>query len=448
MFTLSQKHNINYVAKIVRINNLRKHSNADRLRCTSIDGCNVIVGADQNEGDVGVYFPAECQISKEFLQANNLYKDKELNSDQTKIGFFDKNGRVRVLKLRGEKSEGFWIPVDSLNHSPYQIDFNACVAHEDKEFDSVADKILVRKYKIQYTNAKTDSAGKAAKPTSILIEEQFHFHIDTPQLGKNAWKFKPETFVSITQKLHGTSFISSKVLTKRPLTWLERAARFLGCKVVDSEYKNLYASRRVIKNLSANVGSYYSEDIWGLANNVVEPHLRDGMTVYGEVVGFLPNGSCIQKNYDYGCGKGKHQIYIYRITWTLPNGHVVEWSWSQIKEWCRFHDLLHVPELYRGTINQWNRMSSGSQDARSPKSKFLDVLKNTYLEKKANEIGVPCVRCRSDAWDEGIVVRIEDSSDFDVYKLKSFNFFQYETKRLDQGENDVESQQDEDVAAE
>lgn len=41
-------------------------------------------------------------------------------------------------------------------------------------------------------------------------------------------------------------------------------------------------------------------DIWNIAHEVIKPHLSKGLTVYYEIVGFLPTGGYIQKGYDYG----------------------------------------------------------------------------------------------------------------------------------------------------
>ena len=37
-------------------------------------------------------------------------------------------------------------------------------------------------------------------------------------------------------------------------------------------------------------------DIWNIAHEVIKPHLSKGLTVYYEIVGFLPTGGYIQKN--------------------------------------------------------------------------------------------------------------------------------------------------------
>jgi hypothetical protein len=467
MLTLSKNHNINYAAKIVRINNIRRHSNADRLQCTSIAGNNVIIGNDQKVGDLGIYFPVESQIATAFLKENNLFKEKEANKNNAAAGFFEQNGRVKALKLRGEKSEGFWIPIDALNCKPFLINHDTAILHEGADFDAVGGELLVKKYRIKYSNSKDPSSiqkKKSAKQESIIVENQFHFHIDTPQLGRNLFKFNSKSNVSITQKLHGTSFISSKVLTKKKLTWKDRLARWFGCNVIDTHYGNLYASRRVIKNIGSNKGSYYSEDIWGMANTQIEPHLKDGMTVYGEVVGFLPSGKMIQKDFDYGCLPMTHKVFVYRITWTLPNGHVIDWSWGQIKEWCRFHGLQHVPEFYAGKaldfVLQYHKVQLDPNDnivdymksQRNPQifdniddrdwnDLFINTLKEQFLEKKADGAAMlhGSIKCNNPVWDEGVVVRLDDSFDFDVYKLKSFNFLAAESLQLDRGDIDIES---------
>lgn len=426
----SDKANPNYLAKVVRLMHLRKHSNADKLQCVMLDGNNVIVGIDQKEGDLGVVFPLESQLSDWFLKQNNLYRDKTLNEDQTKAGFFELNGRIRALKLRGEKSEGFWVPAHNLGVSEHDLE-----KFLNKEFDTVNGQLLVKKYVIpsRMVSQKQGEPGSKkdiVKKQDLLVPGQFSFHIDTPQLGKNVWKLKPEHHITITQKLHGTSFICSKVLVKRKLSWKDKVAKFFGVSVVETEYKNLYASRRVIKNLgSQNPGFYGNEDIWGLVNERIAPCLSDSMTIYGEAVGYLPSGKWIQKGYDYGCKPGEYKIWVYRITSTTPSGKVLEWSWQQVKSFCELAGLNYVPELWSGKAEEilpatelhWH-------------DNLLQKLKDTYLEKD-------CWLCTNKVPDEGIVVRVDNSLDFDVYKLKSFRFFEHESKMLDSGEVDVESEE-------
>ena len=44
-----------------------------------------------------------------------------------------------------------------------------------------------------------------------------------------------------------------------------------------------------------------------MEDDYIKPFLQKGMTLYYEIVGFLPNGGYIQKNYDYGCVPPKNE---------------------------------------------------------------------------------------------------------------------------------------------
>src|SRR5690606_16693061 len=114
MFTISKEANPNYLAKIVRLKGLKKHPNADRLQVASIDFQNVITGLEAKDGDIYIFFPLECKINKDFLSFTNSFRDKTLNQDKEKAGFFEENGRVRATKLRGEKSMGYLVPIEQM----------------------------------------------------------------------------------------------------------------------------------------------------------------------------------------------------------------------------------------------------------------------------------------------------------------------------------------------
>ena len=102
----SKRASINYLSKIVNITTFRTHPNAEKLKCCTIDGFNIITGIDAQPG-LYVYFPALSCINGDFLRFANLYRHKELNNDPEQSGMFDDNGRVKAIKLRGELSEGF-----------------------------------------------------------------------------------------------------------------------------------------------------------------------------------------------------------------------------------------------------------------------------------------------------------------------------------------------------
>lgn len=484
---ISEKANPNYLAKVVKLNGLRKHSNADKLQVITIDGNNVITGLEANDGDVYVYFPLECAINKGFLSYTNSFEDKTLNSNDEVRGFFNAKGRVRAINLRNEKSCGYIVPTHCIEE---WLGNNFKITEDDVniEFDTICGELICEKYVNreailqQSKNTSKKNQKKLAKETK-LIEGQFAFHIDTPQLGKFAHHLNPYDVIHISKKLHGTSAIAGKVLCNRRLNLRDRVARFFGVNIQDTEYQLIWSSRKVVKNgnyylswqetLGRNImfyikkpqhlmsdlasairspvstyknvkdwlafissgpsqNHYYSYDLWRDVALSLENYLTDGLTIYCEVVGYTKDGGHIQKQYDYGCEPNTFDIYIYRIVYTATSGRTFEFSTQQVKEYCEKYDLKMVPELYWGRAkdlfdipldDNWNET-------------FIQQLSDEYLEKE-------CDMCVNKVPDEGIVLRREVFG-IDPYKFRSFAFKLRETKQADAGEIDLETIESED----
>jgi hypothetical protein len=421
----------NYKATIVEITNLHPHRNADRLECTNIFGNNVIVGKDVKIGDIGVYFPVECQLSEEFARANDLIRRKDENGNPAG-GMLEENRRVRAIKLRGERSEGLWLEYDSLNRlvAPDRV-----LLPVGLEFDVIGDKEVCRKYTVP-THGKLTERNQKQPRESRIVDGQFRFHHDTAQLGKNIHKITPFDLIAITWKLHGTSAIAANVLVKRTLTWLERVAKRLGVAVNDKIYDYVFASRRVIKNEYENVKQhYYKYDLW---TEVGEKFFRDrlhaGETVYYEIVGYLKDGGFIQKGYDYKCDPLGDQVkvYVYRITRTLPDGSVVELPFHQVFERARQIGVDFVPLIYYGKAFDYFPVAHKTVEAWQ--EAFFNKLKQDHIRDQDS------VFCVNQVPEEGICVRVEYLEP-ETYKLKSFRFLEHETKQLDKGEVDVETQE-------
>jgi hypothetical protein len=81
-------------AVITRLQSVRKHPNADRLKLATVFGTTVIVGLDAKDGDLVAYFDSNLCLSPEYMRANNLYSNKDPNKDPTKGGYFGSSGRV------------------------------------------------------------------------------------------------------------------------------------------------------------------------------------------------------------------------------------------------------------------------------------------------------------------------------------------------------------------
>jgi len=420
-----------YSATIVVINKLVALENCDNVQHAIIMGNSVVVGNDTKEGDIGLFFPVETQLSPKYLSYNNLYKKEELNQDNAKKGYFDINGRIKCVKFRGNKSEGLFMPIKSM----VNLGFDAEDFTEGMEFDEVNGVEICKKYVIKVQYSKGTGNGKKAKQPkeTKLIDDQFRFHTDTSQLYKNLHHINPEDVIQVSYKMHGTSGISSKVLCKRKLNIFEKVLNWIGIAILILKYDYLYSSRKVIKNpdLNPNANHYYGVDIWGLADAKLREYLNNGMTLYYEVVGYTPGGSAIQGKYDYGCNTGEFEIYIYRITQTSSDGAVFEYSSQQVKEFCALKGLNSVPELFYGKANELysdNRLTLSNW-----REGFLNELKTRYNDKD-------CYMCSTKLPEEGCVVR-KDGLEIEAFKCKSAKFYLWETKQLDKGVVDIESEE-------
>lgn len=104
-----------YCAYITTIKGLRKHTNADRLQCVEVFGQNVIVDLNYYEGQKVVFFPSDGQLSLEYATDNNLVRVKDENGNNIG-GYMDpKKRNVTAIRLRGEKSEGLVLPIETLS---------------------------------------------------------------------------------------------------------------------------------------------------------------------------------------------------------------------------------------------------------------------------------------------------------------------------------------------
>ena len=450
----SKKANENYLSKIVKIDSFRKHNDPEvqKLKCCTVDGFNIITGIDSEPG-LYVYFPVLSQINNDFLSYANLYRHKELNKDPEQSGMFGDNGRVKAIKLRGEISEGFILPItvfenyivsvtnQELKYVEEGTEFDA-IEHEGKEFWVSKKYIAERQYSQSLSSLQTKPRHKVLKRLDRIREDQFRFHYTTSLIKKCPYVINPNSLIQMSYKIHGTSGISAYVLCHQPLTWKQKIAKWLTGESFD-KYDYIYSSRTVIKNKFYNpqVGSgYYSEDIWAEADKIVRPCLTKGQTAYYEIVGFLPNGKYIQPGYDYGCIPPKpgetftherhFKVRIYRVTMTNVDGKVVEYTPLQVQQWCNKVGLTPVEECYFGkakdlypdldTFNHWNE-------------NFIERLSND--KRFFMELDSP--HCKNKVPHEGLVIKPLDRLG-SALKLKTFRFLDKEGRLADLGKVDIE----------
>lgn len=412
MFTISKDANENYLSKIVRVENIRKHSNADALQIVSINGTPAIVDLSVKLGDIMVFVATESKINQDFLKCNNLFADKLLNEDTEMKGYVNNKGRVKTIKLRGEYSRAFLLPVSTLEKFlGKHINLESYVG---KSFDTVEGILFSEKYCPPTKGGSCEIQVRNKELEERLIPDQFKFHVDTHLLADNYKKIDPDSYIQITKKYHGTSGIASCVLVNKKLNWFEKFIyKFFNLPM--TEYACIASSRKVVRKIERfEQVEFYSTDVWSWALDNLKPYLQKGLTVYFEIIGYVPNSqSFIQNGYDYGLACGDTKLLVYRVTYTSPTGEVFEFSSQQVKEWCKRNSLVHVKELYYGKFKDFCSEN------------ILEYL-STYdaMEQKDPE-------CKNKVPFEGLVVRVDNWKDIEAYKLKSEKFYLHESEMLD-----------------
>ena len=464
-----------YKAYITTLTNVRKHPNADRLLLADVFGNTVCVSTDYAEGQLGVYFPTDGQLSIEFAEKNNLIRKKDENGNNIG-GYMDPDKRnVTAIRLRGEKSDGLFLPISALNY---------CFAHDDASTELRAGDVidgLVNGHEIcckyipcSNTRRGTVTEGNKTRKKKVATAPLFREHADTEQLAYNLDAFKAGDEIEITLKMHGTSqrtgylpvlkgynfphkfrHLVFKIFSKKEdnIGWLRSKILEWSMKDISPIYDYGYVSgtRRVV--LENYEGGFYGDNQFREQHSkTFEGKLWKGETVYYEVVGFTTSGAPIMASasnsklndkefikqygketvFSYGCSPipnttildtkdgnfaeytpvgPQSDIYVYRMTMTNPDGEVVEYTPDFMRYRCEQMAVKTVPVLWKGTIPE----NPGSYDDPTISAgEWIKIVAERFYDGP-DPIGKTHVR-------EGVVVRITNRPKFAAYKHKNFSF--------------------------
>lgn len=424
-----------YCGYIVKVEHLRKHTNADRLQIATFFGNDTIVGLDVQPGQMGVYFPVDGQLSEEFCRVNDLVRRKDENGNQCG-GYLDPEKRnIKALKLRGEKSDGLFLPLVALSNFTTVSDLKV-----GDTIDVLNGQEICRKYIPRRNTSYQTSVGKA-KQAKKNFAPTFYEHVDTQQLAYNYGKFHAGDEVQLTLKMHGTSGRTGYLpLTKEiPQTFLDKILRRHRTK---TEYGYVTGTRRVVLD-ATHTGGFYDDNSFRLAMAAkFDGKLHKGEVAYYEIVGFQgPNGQPIMSSvanskikdkafskqygeqtvFSYGCDymHGYEDeppccdIYVYRMTMVNEDGDVVEYSPDQIKMRCEQMGIKVVPEFCRFYLPDHVQGLHGEMIPTDPAEYLLRRVEEVF--DGPDPVGKTHVR-------EGVVVRIMNRTSFEVYKHKNFSF--------------------------
>ena len=438
-----------YYAYITRLKNVRPHSNADRLKLGDCFGNTVVVSLDYEENQLGIYFPSDGQLSVEFAERNNLVRKKD-DAGNNIGGYMDPDKRnVTAIKLRGEKSDGLFLPLTSL-----EAFGDITQLKEGDRIDVFNGHEICKKYipKKQHRTG-TRSEGNKTRKHKVATAPLFTEHVDTEQLAYNLGAFDYGDIVEITLKMHGTSQRTGylPVLKGYKRTIWDKLFRREGKPIYDWGY--VTGTRRVVLENYEN-GYYGSNEFREQHSKFFEGKLNKGETVYYEVVGFTTNGtpimsSCENKKtqdkefikqygqttvFSYGCSPNGIQnkygnddlgvfclvenipqsdFYVYRMTFKNEDGHEVDYPPEYVRYRCEQMGCKSVPVFERFMIPERNKCRFENRRLATP-GEYVMERAEKFIEGP-DPIGKTHLR-------EGVVCRIINRPKFSGFKLKSFNF--------------------------
>lgn len=453
---------------VVKIENLRPHSNADRLQVLTVFGLDTCVGLDVKIGDMGIYFPTDLQLSVGFCEANNLVRKKD-DAGNNIGGYLDPDKRnVGAIRLRGERSEGIYLSLSCLEYTGANLS-------EFKPGD-IIDVVNGKEICCKYIPRKnTPSAGKNKDRLRFKkadVAPLFSEHADTEQLAYNLSKFKPGDEIEISLKMHGTSQrtgylpvfkgyknnwwgrVANGINPKKPMGNLTKKLYKQALNYAIPVYDWGYVSgtrRTVLENYEG--GYYGSNEFREEHSKMFEGKLWKGETVYYEVVGFTHTGTPIMSSADnkklndkefikqygptttfsYGCSpvddweRGpvpQSDVYVYRMTMTNVDGDVVEYTPDFMRYRCEQMGVKTVPVMWKGAIpeDRWIEKCYDCEGQLGEWERHRESTPGEFIKDKAEEfyagpdpIGKTHIR-------EGVVVRIINRPTFTAFKHKNFEF--------------------------
>lgn len=405
---------------------------------------------------------------------NDLARRKDENGNPCG-GYLDPDKRnIKALKLRGEKSDGLFVPLTCLADFTKISDL-----HEGDLITTLNGEEICRKYIPRRNPSSGGGYARSAKKAKANFAPTFYEHVDTAQLAYNLNAFKVGDTIELTLKMHGTSGRTGYLpLHHMKRSWLDKLLHRPGKDV--AEYGYVTGTRRVVLDDKHDGGFYDDNNFRKEMAKKFEGKLHKGEVVYYEIVGFVNENTPIMasvKNskikdkeftnqygeetvFSYGCdpngeynplpmvnantgeayfAKPKCEVYVYRMTMVNEDGDFIEYSPDQMRLRCEQMGVKTVPVFERFIIPDAIQLPD---DVGS----IQDVNPGEYVLRKVEQyfdgpdpIGKTHIR-------EGVVTRIVNRSDFAVYKHKNFSFKVLEGIAKDEADApDMEEAQEEET---
>lgn len=486
-FTQSEKMSQEYCCTVVRLGEILEIPGANTVAKTLVNGRTIVIGKDHKPGDVMIYCSNESQLNFDFLSVNNLFShvDKNCNAEEvnkwleehadapdeevkeylrTHRGYFEDKGRVKMTKLAGEVSMGVLFELEQFKKWCPMLDVNL-EELVGLDFDTVNDVLFIKAYMPETADDSEHHTGEG-DPGPVLkynrmLPGHFAKHYDTQLFEKVVHRFNPDDVVTISNKLHGTSYIIGNIWSKvivpswLPENWFLHLPKRL--QFTKEGHTVIYSSRQNIQNQCITNRKRQAkrglERCYEVYYEMLKDYIPEDITLYGEIIGYVEKSNAfiqtIGQGYDYRCKPGENQLLIYRVVKEIEGGRRIEYNPMDVYNYALALKLElekdGKPEI-ANRIRPLDIFYHGKLRDLYPDLAVDDNWHANLLERMKNDtenFGMEGNEpmCRNTVPREGIVIRIDDDPVAEAFKLKCLKFLGKEAKQIDKGYVDPESKE-------
>jgi RNA ligase (TIGR02306 family) len=320
---------------LTTIKEVLPHENAERLEVVKVYDWLVVTGKGKfRPGDNVVYVPVDSILPQDL--------EDDLFPPGSKITL--NKHRVKSIKIRGHISQGMVLAPEEVKKLPRNLAELEAVSRGTKveELD-LAPVLGITKYEAPLKDIPEQMRPRKKR----AVNPNFTKYTDIENFKWYDRVFQDGERVYISEKLHGTSFRAGWFKNEPNTVWkkIKKFFRLL------PEWEFCWGSRMVQIQCKLYHKGYYEVDVYTKMVKAynLKNRIPKGYAVYGEIV-----GDGIQKGYTYGCGSGKHELYIYDVQ---HNGHwlsyeiddqTAEFPIRTFSEAVQSFGLKSVPCLYVG----------------------------------------------------------------------------------------------------
>lgn len=506
IFTKSDKFKQEYSISIVRLGEVKDITGYDAIGSTIVDNYSMVVRKDEcHEGDIMFYASNESELAQEFLSKNNLFEigERHLNAnaeevenlmnegkkDEAKkmVGFFNKYGRVKMIRLGGIPSYGFLFSQKAMAKFAPEVAKLNLEDYVGTEFDTVSGNLFCKAY-VPRINECHSGGGKGKhykrhkktiEKIDRIVEGQWAFHYETMSLEKNAHRINPDDIIDISIKCDGTSLAFGNVKVREPRVYKTKYD-FINKIILkgfmlmpekwrkwDYKYEDVCSSRHVIRSKNAYLTAPKSKtsmvgkdgDNYPKGLDSVYPQwearlkgtIPEGVMIYGEIVGYIPtpvvdekgktsyNGiiTRVGKVYDYGCNPGENKLMIYRVTeMNKETGRYEDYEITDVIGFTKW--LVENNPHLKDLIMEFPLVYHGPAKDVYPEFSTEDHWHQNFVmkmkgdsEKFGMDKNEPL--CKNKVIREGLVIRIENDPIQEAFKVKCDEYWDREKKDMDKG---------------